>query len=242
MRPIKYLQWDKRWGSNDYSAPGEKTTIAKAGCGPTCMAMVIASLKDKSVTPATTCEWSKARGYKAANQGTYYSYFGPQGAAYGIKVSQLNTVSGYRNPSATCHTEALQKLKKGNWVIACMGPGRWTSTGHFILAYKVENGKVFINDPNSEQEEKEVATIADFTKEVKYYFVVEIGEVELDMNKAEVEALVRSILRGEDTQPSKYAKDSWKEAEESGLTDGTRPKGFATREEVAVMIQRAMKG
>lgn len=241
MRPVKYLQWDKRWGGNDYSAAGEKTTIAKAGCGPTCMAMVIASLKDKSVTPAYTCAWAKARSYKAANQGTYYSYFGPQGKAFGLKVAQLNTVSGYHNPSATCHAQALQELAKGNWVIACMGPGRWTSSGHFILAYKTENGKVFINDPNSEHASKECANITDFVNEVKYYFVVDLDKEEIELTKEEVKQIVKEVLRGEDTQPSKYAKKSWEKAEADGLVDGTRPQGCATREEVAIMIQRAIK-
>ena len=58
-RPVKYLQTDKRWGALDYSAKGEKTNIAKSGCGPTCAAMVIATLKDKSVTPKETAAWSK---------------------------------------------------------------------------------------------------------------------------------------------------------------------------------------
>ena len=32
--------------------------VGSAGCGPSCAAMVIATLKDKSVTPETTCAWS----------------------------------------------------------------------------------------------------------------------------------------------------------------------------------------
>ena len=40
-QPVSYLQTDPRWGSLDYSAPGEKTTIRASGCGPTAMAMVL---------------------------------------------------------------------------------------------------------------------------------------------------------------------------------------------------------
>lgn len=242
MRPIKYLQWDKRWGSNDYSAAGESTTIAKAGCGPTCMAMVVATLKDKSVTPATTCAWSKAHGYKAANQGTYYTYFKAQGAAYGLKVAQLNSASGYHNTSAKCHSQALEALRKGNWVIACMGPGKWTSTGHFVLVYKADHDKVYLNDPNSESASKECATITSFINEVKYYFVVDLSKEETDLTKEEVIKIVQEVLRGESTKPSNYAKDTWNSASQSGLVDGTRPKGYATREEVVTILQRALKG
>ena len=241
MRPVKYLQWDARWKNVDYSAPGEVTTIGKAGCGPTCMAMVIASIRDKTVTPVETCQWSKARGYKAANQGTYYSYFGPQGKAYGIEVAQLNTVSGYHNPSATCHAQALKELARGNWVIACMGPGRWTSAGHFVLVHGAVDGHVYINDPNSTKPQLEKAAIASFINEVKYYFVVDLTKEGIDLNRAEVEKLVREILEGKDTQPSKWAKESWKEAKAEGITDGSRPQGFATREEVAAMILNAVK-
>ena len=52
-QPVSYLQTDPKWGSLDYSAPGEKTTIAASGCGPTAMAMVLATWADMSVTPKT---------------------------------------------------------------------------------------------------------------------------------------------------------------------------------------------
>lgn len=31
-QPVSYLQTDPRWGSLDYSATGEKTTIGRSGC------------------------------------------------------------------------------------------------------------------------------------------------------------------------------------------------------------------
>ena len=54
LKPVSYLQSDPEWGQNDYSADGEKRTIATSGCGPTCMAMVAASLADTTRTPAHT--------------------------------------------------------------------------------------------------------------------------------------------------------------------------------------------
>ena len=241
IKPVKYLQWDKRWSTEDYSAPGEKCTIAEAGCGPTCMAMVVATLRDSSVTPSTTCAWSKKNKYKALNQGTYYSYFKAQGEAYNLKVAQLNATNAYHNPSAACHTQAIQELVDGNWLIACMGPGNWTKSGHFILVYAIDNGLVYINDPNSNSMSKEVAYISTFTNEVKYYFVVDLKEESTDMTEADVEKIVRKILRGEQTYPAAYAKTDWDEATVEGITDGTRPKGYATREEVIAMIKRTTR-
>lgn len=43
-------------------------------------------------------------------------------------------------------------------------------------------------------------------------------------------------------QASAWAKDALKEARAAGITDGKRPRDFATREEVAAMVVNAKKG
>lgn len=71
---------------------------------------------------------------------------------------------------------------------------------------------------------------------------------EINMTRAEVEQLinehteriVRTILSGAGTEPSDWAVDELAEAQRLGITDGTRPKGYAKREEVAAMILRAV--
>lgn len=44
-----------------------------------------------------------------------------------------------------------------------------------------------------------------------------------------------------DNNPSNWAKESWEWAKKNGITDGSNPKGTATREEVIAMIHRAVK-
>lgn len=176
-RPIKYQQADARWGSVSYSAKGESTTIGKAGCGPTCCAMVIASLKDKNVTPKETCAWSLKHGYKALKQGTYYTYFAPQLAQYGIECRRVNTVNIYGSNTETAraaHNLIESELKAGNWIIACMGKGVWTSSGHYVLAYKTEGGRIYINDPASEKAMRECNDLKLWESQVKYYWIVEV--------------------------------------------------------------------
>lgn len=175
-KPVSYLQTDSRWAAADYSARGEKTNIGESGCGPTCMAMVISTLTGKAVTPIDTCKWSKEHGYKAPNQGTYYAYFAPQGKVYGIEVRQLNGINLYKKSNAVTkkyHDEALAEIKKGNIVIACMGRGRWTRSGHFVLWYGFENGNVLINDPYNTNPNCLKAGLEAFQSEVKYYFIVD---------------------------------------------------------------------
>ncbi|MDD3140110.1 MAG: C39 family peptidase [Lachnospiraceae bacterium] len=176
MKPVLYMQSDPKWATHDYSAAGEKTTIKAEGCGITCAAMVIASLADKNVTPITTTEWSKKHGYKAKGQGTYYSYFKPQGAAYGVEITMLNGTNIYGTPASKYHELAKEAIERGDLVIACMGKGNWTTSGHYVLWYGLEAGKVQINDPWSKKLAQTNADYNLFKSQVKYYWVVKVPE------------------------------------------------------------------
>ena len=176
MKPIDYKQYDTRWASANYSAKGESKTIKSSGCGVTCASMVIASLKDSSVTPKTCADWSMANGYKALNQGTFYTYFVPQLKQYGIECKRLNTSNLYKQPSASVHKQVASELKKGNWIIACMGVGTWTKGGHYVLCYDYDGTNVYINDPASESQNRAVNKLSVWQNEVKYYWVVTVPE------------------------------------------------------------------
>ena len=51
-----------------------------------------------------------------------------------------------------------------------------------------------------------------------------------------------ALLTGADTKPSGWAEDELAEAVSVGITDGSRPRGYATREEAAIMVKRASYG
>ena len=173
MKPVSYLQIDKRWKDLPYRVKGETSTIGGSGCGPSCMAMVISTLTGKTVTPVDTCKWSVEHGYKALNQGTFYSYFKAQGAAYNIDVKQLNSANIYHNPNSQYHQTVLSHLKSGGMVIACMGRGTWTRGGHYILLWGVNSdGSININDPASTKPSRIRGNWNTLKNEVKYYFVV----------------------------------------------------------------------
>lgn len=176
LEPCLYMQTDQRWSNNDYSAKGEKTTIKAEGCGIACSAMVIASLADKKVTPEDTCRWSLAHGYKAPHQGTYYSYFKPQMAEYGIKCEMMNSVNCYGKPNAEVHQRAKKELEKQNWLIAVMGKGDWTSSGHYIVVYSLDGNNVLIKDPYNTKAKCLKAPWEVFSKQVKYYWAIEIPD------------------------------------------------------------------
>ena len=174
-QPVSYLQTDSRWAKKDYSAPGESTNIAASGCGPTCAAMLIETLTGKTFTPADACAWALKRGYKALRQGTYYSYFVPQFAAFGIACHRMNTVNLYGSKSSYFHTEAFKLLKQGYYLIACMGKGLWTSSGHYVVVWW-EDGKVRINDPASTKTARLNGDLSTFKSQVKYYWAIDARE------------------------------------------------------------------
>ena len=79
-------------------------------------------------------------------------------------------------------------------------------------------------------------------------FKKRISEEEVDMTVAEVEKMVekvvKEILKGEQTKASEWAVkemgEDLQKAKDAGITDGTRPGGYAKREEVVAMVYRAL--
>lgn len=59
--------------------------------------------------------------------------------------------------------------------------------------------------------------------------------------KAEEKKGEKAMAERDINKVSPWAEKEWKEAQEAGITDGTRPGAVATREEVAAMILRARK-
>ena len=183
-KPVSYLQTDSRWASWPYSNKDENTNIAKSGCGPTAMAMVIATWVDSSVTPVTTCQWALSHGYKATGNGTYHSYFVPQAAAYGLECYRVNTSSiAYMSTSNAnkYHQEAHDAVDEGHLVICLMGKGNWTSGGHYILWYSNDGDDVLINDPNSTKSTRVRNKWSLLKSQVRYYWVVKVPEEVISM-------------------------------------------------------------
>lgn len=203
-KPVSYLQTDARWKSVDYSAKGEKTTIGASGCGPTAMAMVLATWADKSVTPKTECAWALAHGYKAPRQGTYYGYFVPAAARYGLKARQLSWTNIYGNSKSPLHEEARKAVEAGHLVIACMGKGLWTSSGHYVLVWNVQGNTIYINDPASTRSVRTQGDYNLFKTQVKYYWVVEKPVSNLDTDKEEDDMTKEDVIKIMEEQKTVY--------------------------------------
>ncbi len=252
-QPVSYLQTDPRWGSLDYSAAGEKTTIRASGCGPTAMAMVLATWADPSVNPATECAWALRHGYKALHSGTYYGYFVPAGARYGLRVRQINAVNIYGNSKSAHHETARRAIEAGHLVIACMGKGTWTSSGHYVLVWKIDGNTIYINDPASTKAHRVRGDYAVFKRQVKYYWVIERPEHakeddDMDINKLLKEmtdeqayALLQKATKHANTlaEPAWSQKEGyWEKAKKAEIVDGTGPERPVKRDEFIAVLGR----
>ena len=236
--PVRYKQTDPRWSALPYQASGESATVGGSGCGPTCAAMLIETLTEQTFTPADACRWSVEHGYKAKGQGTYYSYFPAQFAAFGLECVQMNQYNLYKDPGNLIHEDMAALVRDGGYLIACMGRGLWTSAGHFVVVWWMDEETVYILDPASDRPERLRGDREVFCSQVKYYWWVNAEEhnKEDDMNYEtwkEYMERYRGELAG--LPASGWAAELLEQAKEKGITDGTRPRDFVTREEAALM-------
>lgn len=129
-----FLQWDERWAYIPYG----DANIGMAGCGPTCLSMVIVGLTHNSkATPAQIAKYSSEHGYYVQGQGTSWSLMTDVSRQYNIKASWLS------------NSEQSMKaaLDEGKMLICSVGKGDFTIQGHFIVIYGYTEDGFLINDP-----------------------------------------------------------------------------------------------
>ena len=159
VQPVDYKQAAKPWGPMMYSNHGDKNqTMANSGCGPTAMADVVATLKDKNINPYDLAELSMQWGDRSYNSGTNWSFF-PHIAEHFKFVKFVQTKN----------LDALKAcLDAGGYVVCSMGKGYWTSGGHYICAWKYTDTDIWCNDPASSKRTHQ--NIKDFVAQRKQFF------------------------------------------------------------------------
>lgn len=131
-----FMQWDKRWG---YTTYGEDM-LAISGCGPTCLSMVcVHLLNDTSLNPRVIAQFSEENDFCAPGDGTKWTLISEGAVMFGLNVEEV-----YLDES-----NISQILESGNPIICAMGPGDFTSSGHYIVLTDYVDGMIKINDPNS---------------------------------------------------------------------------------------------
>lgn len=131
------FQWDTRWGYTVYSS----TSFAVTGCCPTSLAMVYQGLTgntDKS--PYDMGVLANQMGYETQYDGTDGRFLVEVASQLGLSCSELSAIS----------TNITAPLSAGQLLIVNMGPGTFTTSGHYIVVCGLtDDGKVIVNDPYS---------------------------------------------------------------------------------------------
>lgn len=216
-RPVYYSMLDPRWRWKlyDINPADGPDYIGTAGCGPTTAAMLAAELtEDRTITPETMAQFAIDHGDRTMSNGTARSLFAHVGQAYGLKCQE------------TTDTEvALDCLRDGGLVVCHVGPGRWTTGGHYILWWGCDGTNVAINDPSGDTAKRNTGTLAEL--------------------KACRKAYVCFWPKEKETPPVQVtpAPEPWYKAYREwvvsmGIADGTRPDDTCTRAETWAMLQR----
>lgn len=129
------LQWDPRWGYEPYGG----SYIGLAGCGPTCMSMVLYALTGNEwLTPDYLGTYAMENDYFVQGQGTAWLFMEEAPLPYGIQVTK---------PEVTEYS-MKKELDKGKIIICAVKQGDFTAVGHFIMIYGYDNTGFLVNDPN----------------------------------------------------------------------------------------------
>lgn len=131
-----YNQSDARWGGYLY---GGQDPLRAYGCGPTVLAMLVSSFTARTIQPPEMSDWAAANRYWSPQSGSQHSLIPEGAAAFGLRAVPFQNLT----PEGV-----LAELASGHILVALMGPGHFTSSGHFIIIADYWSGsQVRVVDP-----------------------------------------------------------------------------------------------
>lgn len=137
MDLVYYNQTSPAWAALPYGTDD----IGRYGCGPTAMAMVVSSMTERIIEPPEMASWAAQTHHWAKESGSYLSIVNDAAQAHGLTAYSIVD----HTPDAI-----FSVLSGGNLVVALMGPGHFTRSGHFIVIHGLTlTGNLLVADPNS---------------------------------------------------------------------------------------------
>ena len=154
-----FLQWDERWGYRTYG----DNFLAITGCGPTALSMVYVGLTgDTSMNPYAVAQMAQEDGFYVNGSGSSWSM-----------MTELATKLGLSAQELSLNEDSIrQELSQGHPIICIMGPGDFTTSGHFIVLTGVDSdGKITVNDSNSKKNSNKSWKIDDLMSQIRDLWV-----------------------------------------------------------------------
>lgn len=148
-----FIQWDERWGYEKYGSE----YMAISGCGPTSLAMVVVGLTgNTNINPKVIAEFSEENGYVVDGVGSAWTLMSDGAENFGLRSEEL----------PLSEDSIIDTLKSGQPIIASMGPGTFTTSGHFVVLTGVDkNNRIIINDSDSKIRSEQTWDVDVFMKE-----------------------------------------------------------------------------
>ncbi|MEY8437297.1 C39 family peptidase [Atopobiaceae bacterium 24-176] len=133
----RLYQTDPTWAKEPYAG----ATMETSGCGPTCLSAVYACVTGRTDLSPTDAARLAERGGHVEGGLTAWTLMDEGAASVGLASRPVAADAG----------AVRAELAAGRPVIASMGPGDFTSSGHFIVLTAVDDaGRLRVMDPNSE--------------------------------------------------------------------------------------------
>ena len=181
-KPAFYKQTDKDWRNKSYGG----MTLGEGGCGPTSISNAATSLTGKKIKPPKVWNYMKKHRYLIPGLGSTWGGISATLKWAGIKKFKVTYSDA----------EVRKALKEGKWILGDAGPSRWTTSGHFIVIYKLRAGdKISVSDPysNSDYTQKN-GTLAEYLKTNKVNWIIDPRDYPLSgkdkTNKAETKKVI----------------------------------------------------
>lgn len=129
-----FTQWDARWGYCQYG----KGLLGWTGCGPTALSMVAMGLTGNgTLTPAYVANLAIREGYCIYGNGTSWLLFSEGATMLGLRAKEL----------ILWEPTMRAELQAGRPIICIMGPGHFTTTGHYIVLVSCNDEGFQVYDP-----------------------------------------------------------------------------------------------
>jgi len=154
-----FLQWDQDWGYLPYSGD----LVGITGCGPVCLSMAAWYLTgDPEMTPNNMVQFAIENRYYVKGSGSSWELISEGGKKLGFDVTEIPLDKG----------RIFRNLEVDNPIICAMGPGDFTSTGHFIVLAGCEDGLIKINDPNSLENSQRLWSYEEIEDQIRNIWVI----------------------------------------------------------------------
>lgn len=149
-----FMQWDQRWGYIKYGSDVAGLT----GCGPVCLSMAAVYVTgDPAFSPDQMLKFATENGYYVPGSGSSWTLISEGGVKLGLEVKELPLDEGVMR----------RALESGKPIICAMGPGAFTTTGHFIVITGTQDGKFTVNDPNSRANSEKLWAYDDIQDQIR---------------------------------------------------------------------------